>query len=340
MVTFSGVGRTLVTGASGFVGRALCAKLKTNGVRVLGLARNAADGPWEEMIVADVGGRSLPVKAVQEVDTIFHLAGKVHALDELDRDESEYVRANVEGTRNVLELAAKVKVPRFVFISSVKAGGEGSDVCLDEAMEDRPETPYGRTKLEAERLVFRFSREYKMQGVVLRLPLVYGPAHKGNLVRMLQAVVARRFPPLPEFGNHRSMVHVEDVAKAAILAANSPSANEQTYIVTDGRPYSTRELLDLMRVALGRKKIRLSIPLKALQTAARFGDMVGRMRGRRFMFDSDALEKLTTSAWYSSRKLETELGFKPDYDLEKALPEMIATLRSESVGAANLVSSS
>jgi len=214
-------------------------------------------------------------------------------------------------------------------VSSVKAGGEGSDMCLDEAMEDNPQTPYGRTKLEAERLVFKFAREHDIHAVVLRLPLVYGPGQKGNLVRMLEAVAARRFPPPPEFGNHRSMVHVEDVAQAAILAAETTEANVQTYIVTDGRPYSTREVYSLMRAALGRRKPRLGVPVRALRAAARLGDMMGHIRGRRFFFDSEALEKLACSAWYSSRKLETELGFKPVYDLEKALPDMVSELRGE-----------
>lgn len=325
------IGTALVTGATGFIGRTLCTKLKARGTRVCGLGRNAADGPWDKFIVADVGVGPLPDDALEGVDTVFHLAGKAHALVELDGGESEYIRANVDGTRNVLNAAVKIGIQRFVLVSSVKAGGEGSDVCLDEAMEDNPETPYGRTKLEAERLVFSYARKHKMHAVVLRLPLVYGPGHKGNLERMLEAVSARRFPPLPEIGNQRSMVHVEDVADAAILAAETPDANVQTYIVTDDRPYSTRELYALMRMALGRRKPRFGIPVTTLRAAARFGDVVGRVRGRRFIFDSNALEKLASSAWYSSRKIETELGFRPAYDLEKALPRMVAELRGESM---------
>jgi len=321
------VDTALVTGATGFVGHALCEKLTGRHVCVRALARHPMKGPWEQMIVADIGATSIPGEALQGVDTVFHLAGKVHALTEIGRNESEYQCANVEGTRNVLEAAVNAGVQRFVFVSSVKAGGECGDMCLDEAMEDNPETPYGRSKLEAERLVFKYARKHNMHAVVLRLPLVYGPGQKGNLARMLKSVAARRFPPLPEFGNQRSMVHVEDVAEAAVLAARSPNANVQTYIVTDGRPYSTRELYALMRVALGRKKPRLGIPIRLLEAAAGVGDLVGRLRGRRFVFDSASLEKLRFSAWYSSRKLETELGFKPVYDLEKALPEMIAELR-------------
>lgn len=321
----------LVTGATGFIGCALCRRLQARGVHVRGLVRRAEEGPWANIVVADVGKGPLPAGALREVDTLFHLASKVHSPPEVYGDESEYYNTNVEGTRRVLEAAAEARVKRFVFVSSVKAGGEGSDICLDEAMEDNPETPYGRSKLEAERLVFKFAREQEMHAVVLRLPLVYGSGQKGNLARMLRAVSARRFPPLPEFGNQRSMVHVADVVEAAVLVAEAPKANMQTYIVTDGRPYSTRELYTLMRVALGRRKPHLSVPIKTLKTAAHLCDMLGRMRGRRFFFDSDALKKLASSAWYSSRKLETELGFSPAYDLEKALPEMVADLRGETV---------
>lgn len=318
--------RALVSGASGFIGRVLCTRLQRDGIAVRAVMRNPVPGPWEESRAVDLGRDPVRASLLERVDTVFHLAGKAHAVSLQSGDSDDHRRITVEGTHSLLTAAAASRIARFVFFSSVKAGGECSDVCLDEAMEDNPETAYGRAKLEAERLVFKFAREHGMHAVVLRLPLVYGPGHKGNLERMLDAVAARRFPPLPEFGNHRSMVHVEDVAEAAILAAESPDANVQTYIVTDGRPYSTREIYALMRVALGRRKPRLSLPISALRTAAHFGDLMVRMRGRRFFFDSQALEKLSSSAWYSSRKLETELGFKPAYDLERALPQMIAEL--------------
>lgn len=316
----------LVTGATGFIGRALCTRLQEREVRVRGLARTAAGGPWEQIVTADVGAGPLPRGCMDGVDTVFHLAGKVHALEELGGAEAEYVRANVEGTRHALEAAVAAGVKRFVLVSSVKAGGEGSDVCIDEAAEDNPETPYGRSKLEAERLAGRLGRRHGMHVACLRLPLVYGPGDRGNLARMLEAVARRRFPPLPECGNRRSMVHVEDVARAAILVAESPAASGQIYLVTDGRPYSTRELYDLMRRALGRRVWRWSVPPGLLRALARLGDLAGRVRGRRAPFDSDALEKLTSTAWYSSAKIEQELGFRPAWDLERALPEMIESL--------------
>jgi UDP-glucose 4-epimerase len=326
----SHVRSALVTGATGFIGRSLCARLKSRAIRVRALARRSATGPWDRVVVADIGTNFLPDDFLDGIDTVFHLAGKAHATTAPNDGELDYIRANVEGTRNVLEAVAKAGVARFVFVSSVKAGGESGDLCLDETMEDKPETFYGRTKLDAERMVFDYAREHKFHAVILRLPLVYGPDQKGNLVRMLRAVAARRFPPLPEFGNRRSMVHVDDVAQAAILAAESPIANLKTYMVTDGRPYSTHEIHSMMCHALGRGAPSFGISVNALKIAAAFGDAVGKLSGRRFIFNTTAFHKLASSAWYSSRKLETELGFQPEYDLEKALPAMIAELRNGS----------
>jgi nucleoside-diphosphate-sugar epimerase len=145
--------------------------------------------------------------------------------------------------------------------------------------------------------------------------------------KMLQAVGNRRFPPLPEVQNRRSMVHVEDVIQAALLAADRPRAAGQVFIVSDGRAYSTRQMYEWMCRELDRSCPSWTVPLWALRAAGFAGDLIGRLRRRRFVFDSDALNKLIGSAWFSSRKIESELGFRPQWDLEKALPDMVAEMR-------------
>jgi nucleoside-diphosphate-sugar epimerase len=119
------------------------------------------------------------------------------------------------------------------------------------------------------------------------------------------------------------MVHVSNVVDAAILAAAHPAANGQCYIVTDRRPYSTRELYEMICRSLGKPIPRWHVPLGALKGLAWVGDVIGRLRRQRFVFDSDALEKLTGSAWYSSEKIARELGFRPKVAFEDTLPEMI-----------------
>ncbi|MEE8268970.1 MAG: NAD-dependent epimerase/dehydratase family protein [Nitrospinaceae bacterium] len=308
--------KAFITGASGFIGHALCSQLFERGWHLRVLLRQNLKGPWQETVIGDLKS-SLPRDLMEDIDVVFHLAGKAHVLRETQQDVVEYSRINTAGTGKMLEAAKSSGVRRFVFFSSVGAMDTGDSRCLDEASSCLPVTPYGKSKLEAERLVLKGN--YVPEPVVLRLSMVYGPSAKGNLPRMIEAVKKGHFPPIPEFGNWRSMVHVEDVVQAALLAAERPEATGQTYIVTDGQPYSTRELYEWICQALGKPIPGWRIPEVVFRGLAKVGDIIGGVRGRRFMFDSDTLEKLAGSAWYSSQKIEKELGFHPQYHLRESL---------------------
>jgi nucleoside-diphosphate-sugar epimerase len=252
---------------------------------------------------------------------VIHLAARTHAVDELGDTETLYRDINVDGTRRVLEAAAGAGVRRFVFVSSVKAMGEGGPEAQNETSAPAPVTWYGRTKRAAETLVL--DGGYVAEPVVLRPALMYGPGVKGNVSRMIDAVRAGRFPPVPEVGNRRSMVHVDDAASAVFLAADEPRAAGRVFIVTDGLPYSTREMYEGICDALGKASPKWTVPVSALGVLARFGDAVGRIRGKRWLFDSDAYDKLFGSAFYDSSAIETTLGFKPRWTFETALPHLI-----------------
>lgn len=321
----------LVTGAGGFIGRHLVERLLRDGRTVRALVREAGrPGDWPakvEVVAGDVRDPQAMKAAAAGCETVFHLAGKAHALTEVQGDEAAYRDVNAEGTRHVLEGAVAGGARRFVLFSSVKAMGEGGERCLDETFDGPPETPYGRSKLEAERLVGEIGKRAGLHVACLRFPLVYGPGNKGNLYKMIVAVDRGMFPPLPELGNRRSMVHVVDVVRAALLAADRAAANGRCYIVTDGHAYSTRQLYELICRALGKRVPGWHVPLWTLQAMGRAGDAIGRVRGKRFVFDSDALEKLTGSAWYSSEKIARELGYHPSVSFENALPDLIAWYR-------------
>ncbi len=328
--------RAVVTGATGFIGQHLIDVLLAARARVRALGRSKErfskyDGAVEYFRVDLADPESL-IEACAQADVVYHLAGYAHASDQ-DSPQAALLhrQITVDGTRALLAAATEAGVPRFVFLSSVKAMGEGDEMCLDEMAEVAPTSHYGSAKLDAERLVLKTGRGTGMHVSILRLPLVYGPGVKGNLRQMIAAIDRRRFPPLPEVGNKRSMVHVDDVMQALMLAAENTVASGQVYIVTDGHAYSTREMYEATCRALGRSVARWTVPLWTLRLGARVGDMAQQLFGRSVPLTTSRLDKLFGSAWYSSGKIRRELGFVSRHTFFDALPEMIAGYRAEAV---------
>ena len=326
----------LVTGATGFIGRCLVETLRDRDVVVYALVRHGSRAwrtPWPaDTVVERHGdlGRPQTLNGVcAGVETVFHLAG-YSGPDSDGAAEDMHWQVTVEGTNALLMLAQQAGVQRFVFVSSVKAMGEGGGTRIDESSPAVPVSPYGRAKLEAEKLVLDAGKKHGMHVCVLRLPLVYGRDNQGNIPRMVAAIDRGWFPPLPEAGNKRSMVHVDDVVQAALLAAGKPAAAGKTYIVTDGQAYSTRQIYEWICVALARPIPRWTVPLAWLHAAASVGDAIGKFTGRRFFLDTRSLDKLIGSAWYSSEKISRELGYRPVYTLKDALPGMVAEFRKNS----------
>ena len=311
----------LITGSSGFIGQHLSQKLRDSSWEIFTTCRGKIEPKNKQVLSLDLLDEKFDLTGI---NTVFHLAGKAHALSEIVQDDEEYAQINTEGTRKLLEAAQNAGVERFIFFSSVKAT-EDSEFIQNEQNHKTAKSVYGLSKWNAEELVLNGG--YVPHPVVIRPAMVYGNTHKGNFPRMIQAINKGYFPPVPEVKNQRSMVHVNDVIQAALLAAENPKAARQIYIVTDSTPYSTRQLYDWIRLALGKPPSSKDIPLSLLNTLGKMGDKIGNIRGKRFLFDSDALEKLLGSAYYSATKIETELGFKAQQHLQDALPEIIQYLQ-------------
>lgn len=323
--------KVLVTGAGGFIGGHLVDCLIRDGHAVRAMVhRTRPASTWTpaiEVVTGDVCDAAMMKEIAVGCEAVFHLAGKAHALAEIRPDEETYRAINAKGTRVVLDAAVSCGAKRFVLFSSVKAMGEGGGRCMDESFDGQPEAPYGRSKLEAERITLDVGKRSGLHVTCLRLPLVYGPGNKGNLYKMIVAVDRGFFPSLPEVLNQRSLVHVKDVVQAAMLVMSRPEANGQLYIVTDGQVYSSRQLYESICRALGKPVPPWHLPLWGLMGAARAGDLIGRVLGRRALFDSDVLEKLIGSACYCSEKITRQVGYRATLTFDMALPELIAWYR-------------
>jgi nucleoside-diphosphate-sugar epimerase len=309
-------GTALITGANGFIGRRL---LQTElGARAL--VRKPGVFP-EEAVGELLDPASLSV-ACESVATVFHCAGYAHAFASSDSDA--HWRINFEGTRNLVEAAGQAGVKRFVFLSSVKAMAEPGDACADEDWPGEPITPYGNAKRAAEEAVLEAGAKYSMHVVNLRLAMVYGRGGRGNLERMARGIRAGWFPPLPETGNKRSLVHVDDVVSVIRCVAERPEANGRTYIVADPQAYSSREIYDAIRAAVAVSPApTFRVPAWVLRAGGVVGDVLGATFRRPLPLNSEVVERLLGSAWYSPARIERELGWRAEMDLATGLREMI-----------------
>ena len=295
-------GRSLITGGTGFVGQKLVTSLIRFGCPVRLLARYP--NPFIETIVCDFIKDKIPDDTLDSVDTLFHLAGYAHDLQNASQIEHLYRVVNVDATVRLAELAVSSGVKRFIFVSSVKAGGSGvAGQCISESDQGEPEGVYGQTKREAELKILEVGRQSGMYVSIVRPSLVYGPGVKGNLSLMCSGIEKGWFPPLPETGNRRSMIHVDDLVRAILMVTIDKRANGGIYIATDGVPHSSAEIYAAICQGIGKTVPHWSVP--------------------KFMFDGVALvssrlrykiEKLLGDECYSSAKLES-LGFRAEHTL-------------------------
>lgn len=299
-------------------------------VIVLTRAANRMPTEWKACAVRLLEVDLLDSAAVRgtcrDTDVVFHLAS--HRETGSKDVDGRHRALSVCGTRALLEEAERSGVRRFVYVSSVKAAGEVTIRCVDETVEPRPVSEYGKAKLVAESLVHEAGARGRVGTCSVRLPMVYGPNPAGSVMRMMAAIDRGWFPSLPEVGNQRSMVHVDDVVQALLLAADSAVAVGQTYLVTDDQVYSTRKIYEAICHAVGRPVPTFKVPIWVISLAAFVGEIVGSVTGRNVPINRSMLDKLLGSACYSSKKIQRELGYRPTHTLYSALPAMVVAYRA------------
>ena len=308
--------RILVTGASGFVGRALCRTLIEHGSNVLAAVRDAQAGsdlPCPCIGVGEIGPGTDWRAAIENVDAIVHLAARTHVISDRAADPLRaYRKVNVEGTVQLAEQAAKAGIRRFVFLSSVKVNGEQTeDHAFSESDEPQPCDAYGISKLEAERQLASICARAAMESAVLRPPLVYGPGVKGNLLALVRAIDRGLPLPLGSIRNSRTLLGIDNLVCAIMLCLHHPSAAGSTFLVGDERPISSPQLARAIAEALGRKCRLLAVPVALMRFA---GTLFGRQ---------DAVARLTSSLVVDSSRIRERLGWRPVRSFEEGIADMV-----------------
>jgi nucleoside-diphosphate-sugar epimerase len=317
--------KSLVTGASGFIGRRLARELVRRGDEVACLVRRTSrTAPLSclpvELVVGDLGDPGSLDAAVKGRDRVFHLAGVVQALDEADFDT-----ANTRGTANLVGacLRAAPGLKRFVFVSSIAAagpGGPGRPVVETDA--PKPVSAYGRSKLAAENAVRETGAG--LPATIVRPPNVLGPGSK-ELAGAI-GLLRRRLSPVIGDGRPRtSLVDVDDLVSALILAADHPRAVGETYFVTDGGSYAWPEIMAALAEELGIGRFKLGIPCGAQLLAAGLAEAACCITGRPPRLTREIVRAGRDHFWlYNGSKICRELGFRPLYDMRDSVRRAVA----------------
>jgi UDP-glucose 4-epimerase len=311
-------GLIVVTGATGFVGAALAARLRTGGRALLGTAREVTSGmPGDLQPVGDLAAADDDAldELVSGAFAVVHLAGRAHVMQETAADPAEaYRHANVQATARLARAAARAGVRRFVLASSVKAAGESSRPGRPLAPGDppHPEDAYGRSKLAAEQALFECAAGTPMAAAALRLPLVYGRHARGNFARLVAAVRARKPLPLASVRNHRSLLYLGNLLDAIEALLDVPQMPPGVHYVADAESVSTPDLVRAIAAAWRVKPRLTAVPVPLLRIA---GLLVGR---------GAAVARLTGTLEVDTGTFREGTGWAPRWSLDAALAEVAA----------------
>ncbi|MGQ0508412.1 MAG: NAD-dependent epimerase/dehydratase family protein [Myxococcaceae bacterium] len=305
--------KVLVTGATGFLGSWIAQRLLEDGHQVRTLCRKTSNRtflqslPGIEFAEGTIEDADAVLAATEGTDAVIHSAGLVKA-----RDEAEFHRVNVEGTRNLAKAAAanRKTVKRLVVVSSLEAAGpstDGSPVALDQ---DSPVTAYGRSKLASEKAALAFKDEVDV--VILRPGAIYGPRDQEILEAFRS--VSRGLLPTIAGGNARGVfIYASDCADACIRALHAKVPTGSTYFVDDGTgAISQRGMLEDIERALGKKAlIRFSLPKGFLKAVSHSVKAYGRITNRAVMLTPEKADMLLKDWVSDSGRTRNELNWKP-----------------------------
>ncbi|MFC1551716.1 NAD-dependent epimerase/dehydratase family protein [Candidatus Latescibacterota bacterium] len=309
--------KVLVTGSNGFVGQAVCRQLAQKGYLVKAVIMKGTNNIYSStntispIIINSIEPNTDWTDILDNIDTIVHLAARVHVMKENSfKSIEEYRRINTESTINLVKNAIKMKVRRIIFLSTVKVYGINSqNRPFIETDLTYPKDPYAQSKLEAEMKLFEIASHSALDVVVIRSPLVYGPGVKANFLRLMQFVNLGIPWPFGKLNNTRSYIYLENLADAIITCSNHSAAANQIFLVSDGHDMSTPELLRNLSISLGKISRMFNF------NGSLFYKLCKLLR------KTEQVNRLFGSLTVDTSKIRRELNWTPPYKVKEGLRE-------------------
>ncbi len=302
----------LVTGANGFVGKALCKRLLQDKKKVRGIVRPAKASflpqGVEAVPIDSINGDTCWQESLKGIDTVVHLAAHMPIRSDSAADyRSEYRNLNELGSARLALAASKCGVKRFIFMSSVKVNGDANCRAYKESDDPHPKDSYGISKMHAEQQLKSIAAESDMELVILRPPMIYGPGVKANFLELLKIVNKGACLPLANITNRRSFIYIENLLNAVVTCLENPGAAGQTYFVSDDDDVSTPELIRRIAEALGK-------PMRLFPFPANLIRLAGLLAGR-----SSTVNRLFDSLVVDISKIRDELNWQPGFKMKEGL---------------------
>jgi nucleoside-diphosphate-sugar epimerase len=325
--------KTLITGATGFIGGHLAKTLHEQGREIKCLIRktsrvNFLESMGAELVCGDLNDTNSLRKALQGVDKIYHAAGEVFAAQ-----DEHYYSVNVAGIKNLLQACTNGSVKRLIHFSSSSATGPNPqrDIPVTEDSPCQPITPYGMSKLEGEKIIRQLSEQYHVPITIIRPPLVYGPgvSQSSRVLMFLKLINQGLFKAIGDGNNLVSLCYIDNLINGLMLAEAEKKAEGQIYFLSDSRPYTVNEIAATIAQEQGKPIPSSHIPLWAASPLSMGLGILSKLFGFNSPLTRNTVKELKNSWFVDISKAQNELGYQPRVELRDGVKKTVAWFYNE-----------
>jgi nucleoside-diphosphate-sugar epimerase len=325
--------RVLVTGANGFVGSSVCDHLVSAGFDVVGVVRNNVDISADNRWIFQKDLESSP-EIFRTFHAVIHLAARVHIFTESSSNTcKEYERVNRDMTLNLAKKCIAAGVEKFIFTSSISIFGRFFKGVIDPIREPAPDDHYGASKWEAEQnLVKLFSEQNRSQCIIFRLPMIYGPKNKGNMLHLLKAASLGLPLPLGLTKGKRSIAYIRNVCDAMGIVIKDEKKNRprvQTFFINDRHDLTSGELYELIFQVYWKKRGLIPVPTLWLKFLGSLGSTVESIFSTRTFINKNLIARLLNESRFSSDLFSQEYDWTPPYKPKRGISETVKWYRGQ-----------